>query len=567
VRKLTNDEATHEAIKAAFQEHLISHARAWAEAGGEGEPPAFLFHYSGHGSQARDETGSEPDGMDETIVPHDSRLAGVYDIKDWELGQLLEELGRYSTNITVILDCCHSGSGTRDLRAGMPLTRRCEPDLRPQPTQRPANLAGTGTRAVGSASGWTTSEQYVLLAGCRDREEAHEHAAAEGESARTHGALSHFLIKELAQMRPERPLTYRELHERVRYEVNRHYEDQMPQCEGDRERELFGGLRPAHEPFLTVVDKAGGFIWVDGGVVHGLTEGSQLHVYPSETRTLEEAGEPVTTLAVVEVGIARSGCIVEEGERNIPLHARAVVYRLNHGDMQRRVLLDVPEGALRAALVERLSTGDVEPYVKVVAPGDPAFFRVALVDDRLEIQNAIGTLLVAPFAPDALDELARDLTHLVRYHNGLELRNTAPTSELAGSISVALKKLDFDTETQEPLAVPIEPEPGGELVVETGELIVIEVTNHSNRELYFSVLDYSYDWSVTQLYPQMRGAHEPLEAGKSYTLGLSRRRREQLTPTLPPEIPEAREIVKVIATAEDADFEILEQLALKTPYT
>ena len=92
IKKLINREATHQAIKQAFRQHLIGQAQAWVQAGRPEPAPAFLFHYSGHGSQALDESGLEPDGLDETLVPHDSRLNDVYDIKDWELGQLIDEL-------------------------------------------------------------------------------------------------------------------------------------------------------------------------------------------------------------------------------------------------------------------------------------------------------------------------------------------------------------------------------------------------------------------------------------------------------------------------------------------
>ena len=141
ILKLTDSEATHAAIKLAFRKHLIGRAQAWTAAGKPGTAPVFIFHYSGHGSQAPDETGTEPDGLDETIVPYDSRTEGTYDIKDWELGQMLDELTEHSDNVTVILDCCHSGSGTRDVKPTLTKTRRCPPDWRPQGTRRPAPAA------------------------------------------------------------------------------------------------------------------------------------------------------------------------------------------------------------------------------------------------------------------------------------------------------------------------------------------------------------------------------------------------------------------------------------------
>lgn len=71
IRTLKNSEATAANIEAAFRSHLIERARELAST--SSELPPFLFHYSGHGSQAPDPTGTEPDGMDETVVPHDSR--------------------------------------------------------------------------------------------------------------------------------------------------------------------------------------------------------------------------------------------------------------------------------------------------------------------------------------------------------------------------------------------------------------------------------------------------------------------------------------------------------------
>jgi hypothetical protein len=326
VQTLVNSEATHHAIRAAFRSHLIQNARVWAEGGATGEPPAFLFHYSGHGAQAIDETGVEPDGFDETIVPYDSRTPGVYDIKDWELGELLDDLTRYSDNVTVVLDCCHSGSGTRAADVAAVPTRRCPPDLRPQPTQRPGTRAA-GTRALATPSGWREATRYVLIAACRDREEANEYRAQDEQGRQQYGALTYFLVQALSGLSGDRPLTYAELHERLGLSVNAIYRDQMPQCEGDRDREVLGGLRPRRDVWLTVVDKREGFVWIDGGIVHGLTQGTQLQVFPPQTRTLEEASGPLAMLEVQEVGVVQSACSVVQGAADVPLLAKVAVHK------------------------------------------------------------------------------------------------------------------------------------------------------------------------------------------------------------------------------------------------
>ncbi len=565
IRTITNENATHEAIKAAFREHLIKRSRAW-DSEKEESPPAFLFHYSGHGSQALDETGQEPDGLDETIVPHDSRVGDVYDIKDWELGQLIDELTEPFTennaNVTIILDCCHSGSGTRDINPALIPTRRCEPDLRPQPTTRPA-ISGSGTRSVSTASGWTLGGKYILMAGCRDREEANEYVAYEGQELprQQHGAMTYFMLQELNRMSPTRPLTYRDLYERVRYQVNSRYETQMPQCEGTKDREIFGGLKPMADVLLSVIDIAD-YIWVNGGAAHGLTEGSQLHVYPPGTTSLKEAGQPKTTLYVEEVGAVKSACLVEAGEAAVELHSRVAIAHIDHSHLQQRVALDIADNDLRQAVEALLSDEAVQPYVQVLPAGQPGDLLIQQINDdqTLELQDATGKPLVAPFPPDKRHELPSDLIHIARYTNALKLSN--PSGELASLVEVSFKKLRLEAGQAKTEDIPLNAEDELELVM--GEKIVIEVTNRADEPLYIAVFNFAHDWSVNQLYPRMAGASEALEPGRTISLGLSPKRKEQLQPGLDEGINEAREFVKVIATLAETDFELLQMRSLKT---
>ncbi|MBX3012690.1 MAG: caspase family protein [Caldilineaceae bacterium] len=581
IQKLTNEDATHQGIKAAFRQHLIQPAEAWSKAGRGGPPPAFVFHYSGHGSQARDETGTEPDGLDETLVAYDSRTPGIYDIKDWELGQLISMLNRYSDNVTIILDCCHSGSGTRNLaqdidaEPGIALTRRCPPDLRPQPahSQRPAALAQS--RNV-STSNWEVAGQHVLLAGCRDQEESNEYAKpATGplvnQPSMWRGAMSYFLQQILEELPPTTSLTYRELHERLRYQVNQIYPSQMPQCEGDRDRELFGGVRPQQERFFTIIDKRAGYFWIDGGSAHGFTEGTLLNVYPPHLRTLAAADAPVAQLQIDEVGAVTSGCTVATGDAAaVAINARCVLQRVNYGNQQRSVQIAVADATLQNALIQRLAPQedtqqiDVSAYLRV-AMAAAADFRVVEQAERLTIQDNSGRLLVAPLAKDDLDGIVTDLAHLARYQNALTIRNTAPHSELAGAIQLEMKALAFDPNTQQPLAEALPRTAGGELINTVDTRIVLEITNRSTQDLYLALFNFSPDWSVQQLYPP-KGAHEALRAGRTIHLGLSNRRSEQLMAQLPAGMIEGRDVFKVFATVNDTSFEVLEQAALKSPF-
>jgi metacaspase-1 len=96
------------ARKAAILEALKSLFGA-AQAG-----DSLVFHYSGHGSQVRDEEGDElDDGKDEVICPFDFNWSNGF-IKDDDLASLIGSLKK-GVRLEVILDSCHSGTGTREL--------------------------------------------------------------------------------------------------------------------------------------------------------------------------------------------------------------------------------------------------------------------------------------------------------------------------------------------------------------------------------------------------------------------------------------------------------------------
>ena len=69
-----------------------------------------LLHYSGHGSNVPDDNGDEADGRDEILCPTD--LDWDDPLRDDWLRTTLDGL-RAGVNLTVIMDCCHSGTNTR----------------------------------------------------------------------------------------------------------------------------------------------------------------------------------------------------------------------------------------------------------------------------------------------------------------------------------------------------------------------------------------------------------------------------------------------------------------------
>ncbi len=71
----------------------------------------IFFHYSGHGSQMRDDSDAdvEPDGLDEIICPMDFDWRDNV-IRDDDLKRIFDCVPN-GVNLTVLLDCCNSGGG------------------------------------------------------------------------------------------------------------------------------------------------------------------------------------------------------------------------------------------------------------------------------------------------------------------------------------------------------------------------------------------------------------------------------------------------------------------------
>ncbi len=110
VEMLKDHDATRENIIRQFRSHLC---RASAD-------DVVVFQYCGHGARS----ASAPEflefynsGKDEGLVCIDSREPGGLDLADKELAVLISEVAQNNRHITVLLDCCHSGSGTRNMAA------------------------------------------------------------------------------------------------------------------------------------------------------------------------------------------------------------------------------------------------------------------------------------------------------------------------------------------------------------------------------------------------------------------------------------------------------------------
>ncbi len=178
-RMLINEAATASNIRAELE---------WLVDGAD-SGDVLYFHYSGHGSQVRTvvDVNSESDGWDEVICPVDFDWASKL-IFDDELRQIFSKVPA-DVNLTVVLDCCHSGTGTDAA------------EIRSERSTRSVVNSNERSRSI-VAPRWAvskpkTSKNYpsrgLLISGCADHQLSHEIVIG----GRPSGAATHALLKSL----------------------------------------------------------------------------------------------------------------------------------------------------------------------------------------------------------------------------------------------------------------------------------------------------------------------------------------------------------------------------------
>lgn len=230
---LKDQDATYAEVIRQFRRHL----------GRAGKDDVALFHYCGHGARA---TASvelrkfDRDHRDEGLVCVDSRIGDNFDLADKELGWLLSELTANEPHIAMILDCCHSGSGTRALDDGPMVGVRATASTYP-PRPLASYLEGQfeQMRQRGEEPAVPAS-RHLLMAAC-DRSQTAK------EDLGTHRGIFTTALFDVLRKSGDAP-NYAELHVRAQAAV-RQYIRETQKTAQDPQFEGFGGF-DAYAGFL-----------------------------------------------------------------------------------------------------------------------------------------------------------------------------------------------------------------------------------------------------------------------------------------------------------------------------
>jgi len=428
---LLDDEATYQNIIDHFGEkHLLK----------AGPDDVVLIQYSGHG--AREKSAPEfyehfPDGYNETLVCYDSRISGGRDLADKELAVLVDRIASNGTHVVVIFDCCHSGSGLRDLK----MVKR---QFLAKNQSRPYEdyLDGFFANKYPNGKGLSIPvSKHILLAACKKTEPAMEIGGQ--------GFFTTNLIEAIKE--PNTYLSYSNLFTTCTLKMSQRIKTQHPQFEPS-------GFFNSHESFLKLQTKPNevflkmtnmGSDWeIKYGAIHGLPTAQNKHA-------IFEIVEDGNTLGyATSQDVKMDSCFVDlnfEAEKGKVYNARlismpeeTVFFQLEAdaaGEARIRTALEKKEMPIFFGLEK-----DVQSSIRVEASASD--IKIIRKEDNKLVRHVEGDFDEAVFADvfSVLNEIAQweKLLHIDHEETTLKRDNVQMVLRLLDDNGETVKKLIGD---------------------------------------------------------------------------------------------------------------------------
>ncbi len=487
--KLTNSDATYANVIAQIRAHL----------GQAGKDDVAFLHYSGHGARsaaAPEFLRFDGDKRDEGLVCHDSRLDGNFDLADKELAWLISELSKNEPHIAWVLDCCHSGTGTRDLEGASQLGVRGV-GAGNFPRHIESYLEGQYAALIAKGAPLVIPQsRHMLMAACDKDETAKE------DLVHSRGIFTRSLFDVLRETNGD--LSYAELFGRARVRVGEYVRSvdsgtQRPQFEAiagfDGWQGFLGRARTIGRKTYNV-SKVGEVWKADCGALAGLP----LSPAKPVMLALSAENDPGTVLgnaAVTKVGATRSDVMPDFAADPAARYLASVT---TMPEPPLRVRFKGPDD-LRGQ-IEQVLRDDPMRTAQLAGPDEPDDgYALEPVDDRLELYRIDDEVTAASFAlsdPAKRDkELLAALVHVAQWRRLLALNNPAPQLDPGKVKFTYAQKLPGGGERlhEAPaLTIPVERNGDGTWGGVSGEL---RVRNATGRPLYLALLHFGGDYSVT----------------------------------------------------------------------
>jgi hypothetical protein len=300
------------------------------------------------------------------------------------------------------------------------------------------------------------------------------------------------------------------------------------------------------------------------GQASGIKKGAEFDIFKFGTRDFTDTDQRIASAKVVELGA--SDCWVEVTEIhnyrtiNNKLQENMIdigfpaIY-LGPGVKQiRKARLLSPDAATQLKIQQIKETVDGHRWIEFCSaeePDDNIDYFVSLNSEgeywildanKQRIKNILFPIKIDE--PEAEQKLINRLIHVARYHTIIDLDNEDAFAPLNGTLKIELVK-----SVKRQLKVLNTGDNIPEVTVGEDDIYLI-MRNESNRTLNITALNLGLDMSVVKIYPNGAVA-EIIEPGQEKRTG-------KLQLSLPENYQEGLDMIKVFATVNSTDFQLLE---------
>jgi hypothetical protein len=463
-----------------------------------------VIHLSCHGQQIRDqktiELGKdEDDGYDEAFLPYDAMpkynptgYKGENHLRDDDLYPLLlnirKKLGSEGS-LLVLLDACHSGTGTRDesfaVTRGEPI-----PFSDPEnPLDSVINLSAAEAKQ-GFFEAAADSLSNMVAISASSPHQINKQVIINNEEL---GSLSYSFYKALNEMTAEN--TYELLFEKIRATMQAFIPEQIPMVEGSGQQIIFNGKYKSREDkiYISVGNKNGGgtedsLFSIEKGLLDNIANGTRCKIYKAENK------EVYTYAIIKRVDNFRSYGIAKKNLNKTELY-EVKMDEENYGNLEAAIKLNFTETDAPAKALEKQMKEFIKPY-SFLKISDNADFQLEVKKDgagklaTLTDRNnktiwSAGILNKDSLSAEQKKQFIADIKKELRVKY---LRTMPDGGELAVDVTAEIVPAK-----QYNKATGIE--------LEIGDTYALHIRNNSNEKLYYTVLDIYPDNNVEVMYP------------------------------------------------------------------
>jgi hypothetical protein len=463
----------------------------------------FVYiHYSGHGRRWK---GAEKDveksihrsGNLALVLFKDKKHGSSY-LMGPDLANCLRKMVAQGLFVTVVLDCCYSGSIMRSSNLqGVsvqavdynPTIDAVSPQVSyPGPFESDNTLRNA---QVPLEQLLIDPERYMILSACGPHETAWEIEIEEGQRT---GALTYFLLEVLSALRNNGvKLIHQSLYQDLCLKFHASWPQQTPMRYGNGNFSFFGKLASVSNTALIPVYRTGDDrLCLNAGRAHGVHKGDDYIVYPFEaaemvTNPADEASvkvrvDTVRCLTSDLVGIEAKSPIkqIKAGWKAKPvtyISARKIPVRVMESV---RCQSQWEEATQQQRFLHLCTENDTKPCIFNVILNEHHEYEI--LNGLLERIVSLPTLPVD--TPGAAGDVMDVLQHLTTYKYFEAVKNQTPSPSFTGSYS--LKPLSGTGAS-------------GTFDVKHGGTWGFTAENFSDQPLYLAIFNFTPSWKVFNL--------------------------------------------------------------------